>query len=193
MEKQDERVSLFGMNHPVGGAMSHHRILNPLLSQPHRAWFVGTLAAIVLAVGLGNEIPASGQALAIEAVSNRADLVSGDILVRVTLPPNVGGDQPVLLLNGQALANPLRPAPDGRGYLALVTGMNLGHNTFMLVAGGDSVQLDVTNYPIGGPVFSGPHLQPWICTTRNHGASCIRHALLRRNQRALPAPGRGAL
>lgn len=53
--------------------MSHH--LNPFLS--------GALAAIVLAVGLGNTIAASGQPLAIEAVSNRADLVSGgDILVR---------------------------------------------------------------------------------------------------------------
>ena len=150
--------------------MSHHRTLNPLLSPPHRALFVGVLAAIVLAVGLGNAVAASGQPLAIEAVSNRADLVSGgDILVRVTLPPNVSGDQAVLLLNGQALANPLHPAPDGRGYLALVTGMNLGHDALMLVAGGGSVQLDITNYPIAGPIFSGPHLQPWICTTQNHG------------------------
>src|ERR1700731_3272264 len=112
--------------------MSHHRILSVSLSQPHRARFVGTLAAIVLALGLAHTIAASGQPLGIEAVSNRADLVSGgDILVRVTLPPNVGGDQAVLLLNGQALANPLHPAPDGRGYLALVPGMNLGHNTLM--------------------------------------------------------------
>src|SRR5437762_11273632 len=164
MEKQE------GRSFPGGGAMSHHRTLNPLLSPPHRALFVGALAAIVVAVGLGNTVAASGQPLAIEAVYNRADLVSGgDILVRVTLTPNVSGDQAVLLLNGQALANPLHPAPDGRGYLALVTGMNLGHDALLLVAGGGSVQLDITNYPIAGPIFSGPHLQPWICTTQNHG------------------------
>ena len=31
------------------------------------------------------------------------------------------------------------------------------------------MQLDVTNHPTGGPVISGPQLQPWICTTQNHG------------------------
>jgi hypothetical protein len=150
--------------------MSHDRTLNPLLSRPHRARFLGTLAAIVLAVGLGNSITASGQALGIEAVSNRADLVSGgDVLVRVTLPAGVSANQAVLALNGQALANALHAAPDGRGFLALVTGLSLGHNTLTLAGGGNSVQLDVTNYPIGGPIFSGPHLQPWTCTTQNAG------------------------
>src|SRR5438034_5195306 len=106
--------------------------------------------------------------LAIEAVSNRADLVSGgDILVRVIVPQ--ASSQAVLSLNSQPLANALHPAPDGRGSLALVSGLNLGHNTLSLAADGSSVQLDVTNYPIGGPIFSGPHLQPWSCTTQAAG------------------------
>jgi len=108
--------------------------------------------------------------LGLEAVSNRADLVSsGDILVRVTLPPNVGANQAALILNGQPLANPLHAAPDGRGYLALVTGMSLGQNALLLSAGGSALQLDINNHPTAGPVLSGPHLQPWICTTQNHG------------------------
>jgi len=106
--------------------------------------------------------------LAIEAVSNRADLVSGGgILVRVIVPQ--ASSQAVLSLNSQPLANALHPAPDGRGSLALVSGLNLGHNTLSLAADGSSVQLDVTNYPIGGPIFSGPHLQPWSCTTQAAG------------------------
>ena len=32
-----------------------------------------------------------------------------------------------------------------------------------------ALQLDIDNHPTGGPVLSGPHLQPWICTTQNHG------------------------
>jgi len=150
--------------------MNHRRISTPPLFQPHRGWLAGALAAIVIAMGLGNVAAQPNPVLGLEAVSNRADLVSsGNVLVRVTLPPNVGANQAVLMLNGQALANPLHPAPDGRGYLALVTGMNLGQNALLLAAGGSTLQLDLTNYPTGGPVFSGPHLQPWICTTQNHG------------------------
>ena len=150
--------------------MNHRRISNPLLSQPYRAWFVGALAAIVIATGVGNAAAQPTSTLGFEAVSNRADLISsGDILVRVTLPPNVSANQAVLMLNGQPLANPLHPAPDGRGYLALVTGMNLGQNALLLAAGGGALQLDITNHLTGGPVFSGLQLQPWICTTQNHG------------------------
>jgi hypothetical protein len=47
--------------------------------------------------------------------------------------------------------------------------MNLGQNALMLAAGGGALQLDITNHPTGGPVISGPQLQPWICTTQNHG------------------------
>ena len=103
--------------------------------------------------------------------SNRADLVSGgDVLVRVTLPPGLARTgKAVLSLNGQALADALHPAPDGFGYLALVSGMQLGHNALTLSVPGRSVQLDVTNHPIGGPIFSGPHLQPWTCTTQQAG------------------------
>ncbi|TMH32225.1 MAG: hypothetical protein E6H66_14415, partial [Betaproteobacteria bacterium] len=139
--------------------MRHRRVLNPLLSPLHRAHFIATLTVVVFALGLGNAIAADS--LAVEAVSNRADLVSGgDVLVRVILPPGVNANQAVLSLNGQPLANVLHAAPDGRGFLALVTGLSLGHNTVMLSGGGSSVQLDVMNYPAGGPVFSGPHLQP---------------------------------
>ena len=89
---------------------------------------------------------AAADALAIESVSNRADLVSGgDVLVRVTLP--TPSTQAVLSLNGQPLVNALHPAPDGRGYLALVTGLNPGHNTLTLAAG--SVILTGTPHGVG--------------------------------------------
>jgi hypothetical protein len=147
--------------------MVHRRTSTSPLSIPLPTWLAIVLATILAVAAQGN---AAAQSLGLEAVSNRADLISGgDVLVRVTLPSNVGANQAVLILNGQPLANPLHAASDGKGYLALVTGLNLGHNTLMLAAGGSALQLDVTNYPIGGPVFSGPHLQPWTCTTTNAG------------------------
>ena len=109
----------------------------------------------------------SDDALKIEAVSNRADLVSGgDVLLRVTLPRKQQG---TLSVNGAAVPGALHAAPDGNGYLALVTGLPLGRNTIALSSHGRMVHLDVTNHAIGGPIFSGPHLQPWLCTTATNG------------------------
>ena len=135
---------------------------------------VASLSAAACLAGvlaMGNALAKSDATLAVEAVSNRADLVSGgDVLVRVTLPPGLARTgKAVLALNGQPLADALHSAPDGHGYLALVSGMRDGRNRLTLSVPGRSVQLDMTNHPIGGPVFSGPHLQPWTCTTQSHG------------------------
>jgi hypothetical protein len=109
----------------------------------------------------------SNDELKIEAVSNRADLVSGgDVLLRVTLPRGTKG---VLSLNGATIRNALHAAPDGRGYLALATGLALGDNIVTVSAGRHKEHLEVTNHPISGPIFSGPHLQPWLCTTEANG------------------------
>ena len=106
----------------------------------------------------------------IEAVSNRADLVSGgDVLLRVTLPPRVSVNQATLSLNGNALPGALHAAPGGRGYLALVTGLVLGDNTVAVSTPKGKAHLEVTNHPTSGPVFSGPHLRPWLCTTAANG------------------------
>lgn len=149
--------------------VSARRFLVSLALHLRRAAFAAVLASIAL--GAQSALAKSDATLAVEAVSNRADLVAGgDVLVRVTLPPGLARiSQAVLSLNGQSLANALHPAPDGNGYLALVTGLHLGQNSLTLSIPGRSVQLAVNNHPIGGPIFSGPHLQPWACTTQNHG------------------------
>ncbi len=122
----------------------------------------------VIALTMGAAVAAgSNDDLKIEAVSNRADLVSGgDVLLRVTLPRGTKG---ILSLNGVTIPNALHAAPDGRGYLALVTDLALGDNTVTVSAGRRKEHLEVTNHPISGPVFSGPHLQPWLCTTEANG------------------------
>jgi len=82
--------------------------------------------------------------VAIETVSNRADLVSGgDVLVRVISPPgNARNDRVALFVNGERFKGELHAAPDGHGSLALVTGLNLGHNTLTLTAGGQEAGED---------------------------------------------------
>jgi len=50
-----------------------------------------------------------------------------------------------------------------------VTGLRLGENS-LEVSGdssedGVSTKLSLTSYPVKGPMFTGPHLQPYSCTT----------------------------
>ena len=110
----------------------------------------------------------------LETVSNRADLVSGgDVLLRVRLPPSSAG---VLSLNGTPVTNALHVAPDNDGFLALLTGLKFGPNVVTLTTGRRTSVLSVTNHPIGGPVFSGPHLNPWTCTTQSSGLGAPQDA-----------------
>jgi hypothetical protein len=52
--------------------------------------------------------------------------------------------------------------------------MQPGHNELTLSVPGRTVQLDVTNHPIGGPVFSGPQIQPWTCRSGALDGQCNR-------------------
>lgn len=101
----------------------------------------------------------------IRVLSNRADLISGgDALI------GVRADDPALLEGAHLLVNgePARAelADDGEGGLkGLVSGLVLGENRLRVVLADKSVlERTVTNHPNGGPVFSGPQVQPWNCT-----------------------------
>src|SRR5882672_1044000 len=118
------QVSLF-----PGGSM-----FNFLAWYSRRATVVNAVVSVAVAFGMGSAAADSDDTLKIEAVSNRADLVSGgDVLLRVTLPRK---DRGVLSVNGAAVSGALHAAPDGNGYLALVTGLPLGRNTITLSAKG---------------------------------------------------------
>lgn len=148
-------------------------VQSSILSRSHaRRPAFSVAAALIASVVIARQAAADSDAkLAIESVSNRADLVSGgDVLVRVTLPQDPAPDnRGTLFVNGAHFQGDLHAAPDGHGYLALVTGLDLGRNTLSLIAEEGGVQLEVTNHPIGGPIFSGPHLNPWGCTTEAAG------------------------
>jgi hypothetical protein len=108
----------------------------------------------------------------IRTLSNRADLISGgDALVEVKVPRRVDLDDVVISLNGTNITAAFTRNSAARTFRGLVTGLHDGRN--VLEAGvrgrdhdsGDSEKLTITNHPIGGPVFSGPQIQPWVCAT----------------------------
>src|SRR5690242_12277184 len=107
----------------------------------------------------------------IHALSNRADLVSGgDVLLEVRLPINMPPHQLALSLNGHDVSSQFQYQADERRLVGLLTGLVEGPNRFVADANGKGkgrpyASLTITNHSKGGPIFSGPQMQPWVCAT----------------------------
>jgi hypothetical protein len=113
-------------------------------------------------------VPASahGPELEILTLSTRPDMVSGgDVLVKINVPPNVSLNSITVALNGKDITNVFQPGTDGHSLIGLVEGLELGGNHLKAKGRRSTASLKVTNYPITGPIFSGPHETPFICET----------------------------
>jgi len=104
----------------------------------------------------------------IDVLSSRLDQVSGgDALVRVNAPGNSVPSNARLMLNGVNVTSQL--SPSGEFLEGVVSGFNEGWNLLVLRANSSPLSvrflLPVKNHPIGGPMFSGPQQQPFVCTT----------------------------
>jgi hypothetical protein len=109
----------------------------------------------------GETVWADGE---IQVLSNRADLISGgDALINIVV------DDPALL-EGARVTVGKRDAGAGLHRTGdtlggLIGGLTEGENTVTVtLADGSLLQRTLINHPIGGPVFSGPQIQPWTCT-----------------------------
>lgn len=119
----------------------------------------------------GDQLPTPGSAAGrIYVHSNRADLVSGgDALVEIALPPNSKPADVRVDVDGRDVTDQFGVRPNGR-FMGLVTGLANGPNRLTArfgAAGGRYIV--ITNHPIGGPVFAGPQVQPWLCSTEDEG------------------------
>jgi Tannase-like family of unknown function (DUF6351) len=143
----------------------------------HSYCTLGSAFAFVTAVVLGLGCGVAGakpdkdsRDLQIRTLSNRADLISGgDALVEIVLPPGVAANGVQVVLNERDITYQFAIRADGR-FLGLVDGLKIGKNKLTAKAKGTAVvKLTITNYPIGGPIFSGSQVQPWICETETSG------------------------
>ena len=118
----------------------------------------------------GHMSVAAAEPLTVRTLSNRADLVSGgNALVEVAMPPTSKAAQVRIDVNGRDVTSAFAVRPDGRFY-GRVEGLRIGDNVLTAkepTAGAS--RLTVTNHPLGGPVFAGKQVQPWICTTGQAG------------------------
>jgi hypothetical protein len=97
-------------------------------------------------------------------ISDRADVISaGDALVSIELPAGVDPSTVRVTDNGRDVTSQFATRPNGL-FEALVTGLDLGPNVVTASApNASTAQTTITNHPNGGPVFSGPQIQPWVC------------------------------
>lgn len=110
------------------------------------------------------ETPQAGEG-DIRVLSNRADLISGgDALVEITADDSALLSGAKVMLGDREVTEHLTATSEGT-LKGLLEGMALGANTVTVVLADASVlERQIINHPSGGPVFSGPQLQPWQCT-----------------------------
>ena len=124
---------------------------------------VSTTALPAKATDAAKPAAPAAPAISIKVLSSRPDMVSGgDALIQVRAPKGVK-----LTLNGSDVTGSLKA--DGKSLTGLVSGMKLGANKLTATAGAGKASLIVTNYPLTGPILSGPHMSPYECKTEDSG------------------------
>jgi hypothetical protein len=122
------------------------------------------LPAAAVALLLGSSAVAAG--VEVHTLSGRADMVTGgDALVETNASP----EKFIATLNGQDISKSFRPGKAKGSLIARVDGLKTGKNTLEIKSAKGSAKLELTNYPVTGPVFSGPHQKPFVCQTEQAG------------------------
>lgn len=102
------------------------------------------------------------------ALSSRPDMVTGgDALVGIVMPDGASVSEVRVTLAGTDITGAFRAHPSQRDLLVgLVEGLPRSGEIAVTTTDGDPVAtLTLVDHPITGPVFSGPHEQPFVCET----------------------------
>lgn len=136
------------------------------------------LAALAFLAVLACAAPAQAATgeVRIEVLSNRADVISGgDALVQVVRPADAG-DLPLTVKVGDRDVT----GEFGADGVGLIDGLANGENVVTAtLADGRGARITITNHPIGGPVFAGAQVQPWICKDGAKDDQCNRPSTVR--------------
>lgn len=133
-----------------------------------------TMSALIAALGtvfaasLQTEPAGRSAGITMQTVSTDAARVTGgDVLVRITLAPAIAADTVKVTVGDRAVTGALRAGPAPHTLMGVISGLKIGPNTITAATadGRARTSLEVTNYPMTGPVISGPWQQPFICQT----------------------------
>ena len=107
--------------------------------------------------------PDTAMTVKLSVLSSPPEFVSGgDARIHVRAAPGQR-DKLVLLLNGQPVNVTLKEVADG--LEGIVTGLRNGDNLLQVKHGNVRDAITLINWPITGPMFTGPQQTPFVCTT----------------------------
>ncbi|MEE8147798.1 MAG: DUF6351 family protein, partial [Longimicrobiales bacterium] len=111
------------------------------------------------------------EAVALHILSSRPEMVSGgDVLVEIGGPGSVSFEAVSVTLNERDVTDAFRPGRTPGSQVGRVEDLRLGANILKARADGyRDARLEVRNYPMTGPIFSGPHQTPFVCQTEAAG------------------------
>ncbi|WP_341251839.1 DUF6351 family protein [Euzebya pacifica] len=134
----------------------------------------------LLALVAGLLLPAQARAgdeevVAIEVLGNRADLLSdGNALVEVTVPTGDDAADLTVMAGDVDVTDAFAVRDNGR-FMGRVEDLPLGETVLTAsLPSGHGARITLTNHPRGGPVFSGPQIQPWTCLDGAVDEQCNR-------------------
>jgi hypothetical protein len=141
---------------------------------PNRRILFAALAVVCVVCGLsGDAFSQSTARLQIRVLSSRPDMSSrGDALIEIKAPAGTSLDHLMLLLNGRDATNQLKRGEATGIFRALISGLTFGDNLLIATLKSSAksrASLKITNYPVTGPILSGPHLTPYECRTQESG------------------------
>jgi hypothetical protein len=136
------------------------------------------LAAACTSSGTGSGAGGAGQAeglsadgrVSITTLSTSPDHVTGgDVLVRVSDTAHAQSQPPTVKVGDRDVSMDFRAMTAQGEFQGIVADLTDGPSTLTARFDGQTATLQVVNHPISGPVFSGPHQTPFICTTADNG------------------------
>src|ERR1700704_6440031 len=130
---------------------------------------------VFLLLSLAAGVASAADVVRIDVLSNRADLISGgDALVAVAIPAGAKASAMRVTVGGRDVTAAFAVRADGR-YVGRIDGLALGANVVTArLPDGRGARITITNYLSGGPVCSGPQVQPWSCNPGATDAHCTR-------------------
>ncbi|HSH76067.1 MAG TPA: DUF6351 family protein, partial [Longimicrobiales bacterium] len=150
---------------PPAPRLDRLRLASKMRTGRRRVWLaVPVLSAGLVLAGCAGSGDAGG-VVSIRTLSTHAEHVSGgDVLIEVAVDPD--GGQPEVLVDGSDVTASFRADPGRPGrWAGLLSGLREGPHEVVARLGAESASLTLANYPVTGPIISGPHQTPFICQT----------------------------
>ena len=124
--------------------------------------FLRPIVMGALALGSMSAAALAADKVELAVVAGRPDMVSGEeVLLQVAAPSPV-----TIAVDGKDVTASFHPGQVPGTMIGLVQGLKRGKNEVTASAGGKvQAKLDLVDYPIAGPIFSGPHQAPFTCQT----------------------------